>query len=116
MSLDDDIKAIEKDFGKGSIMRMGEKGNMEVEATRTGILPLDLALGIGGLPKGRIIEAYGPESSGKSTLALHAVKECQLAGGKALYIDAEHALDPVYAEAIGVDTGELLISQPASVL
>jgi recombination protein RecA len=103
---------IEKQFGKGSIMRMGEKTTMVVEAVPTGALSLDLALGVGGLPRGRVVEIYGPESSGKSTLAMHVVAEAQRNGGICAYIDAEHAMDPVYARAIGVDVDELLISQP----
>jgi protein RecA len=103
---------IEKQFGKGSVMRMGEVTTMGMEAVSTGALALDLALGIGGLPKGRVVEIYGPESSGKSTLAMHLVAEAQRMGGICAYIDAEHAMDPVYAKAIGVDIDELLISQP----
>src|SRR5436190_4710802 len=103
---------IDKQFGKGSIMRMGEKASMAIEAISTGALALDLALGIGGLPRGRIVEIYGPESSGKSTLAMHVVAEAQRNGGICAYIDAEHAMDPVYARAIGVNVDELLISQP----
>ena len=103
---------IEKQFGKGSVMKMGEKGTMAIEAMPTGALALDLALGIGGLPRGRVTEIYGPESSGKSTLAMHVVAEAQRNGGICAYIDAEHAMDPVYARAIGVDVDELLISQP----
>ena len=106
------IGAIEKQFGKGSIMRMGEKTTMGIEAVSTGALALDLALGIGGLPRGRVTEIYGPESSGKSTLAMHVVAEAQRMGGVCAYIDAEHAMDPVYAKAIGVDIDQLLISQP----
>jgi recombination protein RecA len=106
------LSQIEKQFGKGSVMKMGEKGTMAIEAVSTGALSLDLALGIGGLPRGRVTEIYGPESSGKSTLALHVVAEAQRNGGICAYIDAEHALDPVYARAIGVDVDELLISQP----
>jgi recombination protein RecA len=106
------LAQIDKQFGKGSIMKMGEKGSMQVEAISTGALSLDLALGVGGLPRGRVVEIYGPESSGKSTLALHVVAEAQRNGGICAYIDAEHALDPVYAKAIGVDIDELLISQP----
>jgi recombination protein RecA len=106
------LAQIDKQFGKGSIMRMGEKGSMQVEAISTGALSLDLALGVGGLPRGRVVEIYGPESSGKSTLAMHVVAEAQRNGGICAYIDAEHALDPVYARAIGVDVDELLISQP----
>jgi len=106
------LSQIEKQFGKGSVMKMGEKGTMAIESVSTGALSLDLALGIGGLPRGRVTEIYGPESSGKSTLALHVVAEAQRNGGICAYIDAEHALDPVYARAIGVDIDELLISQP----
>lgn len=107
------LKQIEKDFGKGSIMRLGDaKANMNVEVIPTGILPLDIALGVGGVPRGRIIEVYGPESSGKTTVALHMIAEAQKAGGIAAFIDAEHALDPVYAEKLGVDVDALLISQP----
>jgi recombination protein RecA len=103
---------IEKQFGKGSVMKMGEKGTMQVEAISSGALALDIALGVGGLPRGRVVEIYGPESSGKSTLAMHVVAEAQRNGGICAYIDAEHAMDPIYAEAIGVDVDELLISQP----
>ena len=103
---------IEKQFGKGSIMRMGENLNFNIEAIPTGALALDMALGIGGLPKGRNVELYGPESSGKSTLAMHVVAEAQRNGGVCAYIDAEHAMDPVYARAIGVNVDDLLISQP----
>ncbi len=111
-ALDAALGQIEKQFGKGSIMKMGDNLNMNVEAISTGSLALDMALGVGGLPKGRIVEIYGPESSGKSTLALHVVAEAQRNGGVCAYIDAEHALDPVYARAIGVDVDELYISQP----
>src|SRR6202142_1431984 len=103
---------IEKQFGKGSVMRMGDNLSMNIEAIPTGALSLDLALGIGGLPRGRIVEIYGPESSGKSTLAMHAVAEAQRNGGVCAYIGAEHAMDPVYARAIGVNVDDLLISQP----
>lgn len=103
---------IDKQFGKGSIMRLGEKGNVGIEAIPTGALALDIALGLGGLPRGRVVEIFGPESSGKSTLATHVVAEAQRNGGVCAYIDAEHALDPVYATAIGVNVDELLISQP----
>jgi recombination protein RecA len=106
------LAQIDKQFGKGSIMRMGEKGTMAIEAVPTGALSLDLALGVGGLPRGRVVEIYGPESSGKSTLAMHVVAEAQRNGGICAYVDAEHALDPVYARAIGVDVDQLLISQP----
>ncbi len=119
MASDDRSKAleaalgqIEKQFGKGSIMRLGENMHMNIEVIPTGALALDLALGIGGLPRGRIIELYGPESSGKSTLAMHVVAEAQRNGGVCAYIDAEHAMDPVYARAIGVNVDDLLISQP----
>ena len=104
---------IEKDFGKGSVMRLGDQADrMQVEVIPTGCLNLDFALGVGGLPKGRIIEIYGPESSGKTTLALHAVAQAQKAGGTAAFIDAEHALDPIYAKKLGVDIDELYVSQP----
>ena len=103
---------IEKSFGKGAIMRLGENASMAVEAISTGSISLDVATGIGGLPRGRIIEIYGPESSGKTTLALHVVAEAQKLGGDAAFIDAEHALDPVYAAALGVDIDSLLVSQP----
>jgi recombination protein RecA len=106
------LAAIDKQFGKGSIMRMGEKTSMGIEAIQTGALSLDLALGVGGLPRGRVVEIFGPESSGKSTLAMHVVAEAQRNGGICAYIDAEHAMDPVYARAIGVDIDQLLISQP----
>ena len=111
-ALDVALSQIEKQFGKGSIMRMGENLHMQIEAISTGALSLDLALGIGGLPRGRVVEIYGPESSGKSTLAMHVVAESQRNGGICAYIDAEHAMDPVYAGAIGVNVDELLISQP----
>ncbi len=111
-ALDMALAQIDKQYGKGSIMRMGEKGTMNIEAIPTGALSLDLALGIGGLPRGRVTEIYGPESSGKSTLAMHVVAEAQRNGGVCAYIDAEHAMDPVYARAIGVDIDQLLISQP----
>src|SRR5204863_7685060 len=103
---------IDKQFGKGSIMRMGERTNMAIEAIPTGALALDIALGVGGLPRGRVVEIYGPESSGKSTLAMHVVAEAQRNGGICAYIDAEHAMDPVYARAIGVNVDDMLISQP----
>ncbi len=103
---------IEKQFGKGSIMRLGETPRLNVDSIPTGSMSLDLALGIGGLPRGRIIEIYGPESSGKTTVALHVVAEAQKQGGEAAFIDAEHALDPVYAAAIGVDVDSLIVSQP----
>src|SRR5438876_1982736 len=111
-ALDMAVGQIEKQFGKGAIMRMGEKPDMNVEIIPTGALALDIALGVGGLPRGRVVEIFGPESSGKSTLAMHVVAEAQRNGGICAYIDAEHAMDPVYAKAIGVDVDELLISQP----
>ncbi|HEV3213981.1 MAG TPA: recombinase RecA [Acidimicrobiales bacterium] len=111
-ALDSALTAIEKQFGKGSIMRLGENVHMQIDSIPTGALALDLALGIGGLPRGRIVEIYGPESSGKSTLATHVVAEAQRNGGICAYIDAEHAMDPVYAAAIGVNVDDLLISQP----
>jgi recombination protein RecA len=111
-ALDLALASIDKQFGKGSIMKMGEKGSMAIQSVSTGALALDLALGVGGLPRGRVIEVFGPESSGKSTLAMHVVAEAQRNGGICAYIDAEHAMDPVYARAIGVDVDELLISQP----
>ncbi|MGB9113386.1 MAG: recombinase RecA [Acidimicrobiales bacterium] len=111
-ALDVALGQIEKQFGKGAVMRMGESLTLGIEAISTGAMSLDLALGIGGLPRGRIVELFGPESSGKSTLALHVVAEAQRNGGICAYIDAEHALDPVYAKVIGVDVDELLISQP----
>ena len=111
-ALDTAIAQIERDFGKGSVMRLGENAHIVVEAIPTGSLALDIALGIGGVPKGRIIEIYGPESSGKTTLALHVVAEAQKRGGEVAYIDAEHAMDPTYARALGVDIDSMLISQP----
>ena len=111
-ALDAAISQIERQYGKGSIMRMSDKAVQDVPVVSTGSLGLDIALGIGGLPKGRIIEVYGPESSGKTTLALHAAAEIQRQGGTAAFIDAEHALDPIYARNLGVDTDQLLISQP----
>jgi recombination protein RecA len=111
-ALDMALGQIEKQFGKGSIMRMGENLHMNIESIPTGALALDLALGIGGLPRGRVVEIFGPESSGKSTLAMHVVAEAQRNGGICAYIDAEHAMDPVYAKAIGVNIDDLLISQP----
>ena len=106
------ISQIDENFGKGSVMKLGQKAAINVEAISTGSLSLDLALGIGGLPKGRVVEIYGPESSGKTTLALQVIAEAQKAGGICGFVDAEHALDPVYAKKLGVDTEELLISQP----
>jgi len=111
-ALDLALQQIDKQFGKGAIMKMGDRTNMAIETVPTGALSLDLALGVGGLPRGRITEIYGPESSGKSTLAMHVVAEAQRNGGVCAYIDAEHAMDPVYAAAIGVDVDQLLISQP----
>ncbi len=111
-TLEQVLADIEKQFGKGSIMKLGENSHMEVETTPSGSLKLDLALGVGGYPKGRIIEIYGPESSGKTTVALHAIAEVQKQGGRAAFIDAEHALDPVYAKKLGVNINELLLSQP----
>ncbi len=111
-ALDAALGQIEKQFGKGSVMRMGDNLGMNIESIPTGALSLDLALGIGGLPRGRIVEIYGPESSGKSTLAMHCVAEAQRNGGICAYVDAEHAMDPVYAWAIGVNVDDLLISQP----
>ena len=112
LALETALAQIEKQCGKGSIMRLGENAGMEVKSVSTGSLSLDVALGIGGVPKGRIIEIFGPESSGKTTLALHIIAEVQKQGGEAAFIDAEHALDPVYARALGVDTDSLLVSQP----
>ncbi|MGB5918371.1 recombinase RecA [Arcobacter sp.] len=111
-SLDLAIKQIDKAFGKGSLVRLGDKETVPVESISTGSLGLDLALGVGGLPKGRVIEIYGPESSGKTTLTLHAIAECQRQGGVCAFIDAEHALDVIYAKNLGVDTDNLLVSQP----
>ncbi len=111
-ALDTAMLQIERQFGKGSIMRLGASPHQKIEHISTGALALDLALGIGGVPRGRIVEVYGPESSGKTTLALHIVAEAQRNGGIAAFVDAEHALDPVYAKAVGVDIDELLISQP----
>lgn len=112
--LDDTLKQIEKQFGKGSIMRLGDRSHVDVDAISSGSLGLDAALGIGGYPRGRIIEIYGPESSGKTTLALHAIAECQKAGGRAAFIDAENAIDPVYARNLGVNIDDLILSQPDS--
>ncbi len=111
-ALEEVMASIEKQFGKGAIMKLGEGSHVEVESVSSGSLSLDIALGIGGYPKGRIIEIYGPESSGKTTFALHAIAEVQKAGGRAAFIDAEHALDPVYAKNLGVNINELLLSQP----
>ena len=113
-ALDTAISQLEKSYGKGTIIKMGENPQMNVSVVSTGSLTLDLALGVGGLPRGRIVEIYGPESSGKTTVALHAIAEAQKLGGEAAFIDAEHALDPVYAKALGVDIDNLLVSQPDS--
>lgn len=111
-ALDMALRQIEKQFGKGSIMKMGEQAEMKINTVPSGSLALDVALGVGGYPRGRIVEVYGPESSGKTTVALHAIAEAQRQGGQAAFIDAEHALDPVYARALGVDIENLLLSQP----
>ncbi|CAM3079814.1 recombinase RecA [Sporolactobacillus spathodeae] len=111
-ALDNALRQIEKQFGKGSIMRLGEQPEQRVSTVSSGSLALDIAMGVGGYPRGRIIEIYGPESSGKTTVALHAIAEAQQGGGQAAFIDAEHALDPVYAENLGVNIDELLLSQP----
>ncbi len=111
-ALDNALRQIEKQFGKGSIMKLGEEANKKIETISSGSLALDIALGIGGYPRGRVIEIYGPESSGKTTVALHAIAEAQKNGGQAAFIDAEHALDPTYAKALGVNIEELLLSQP----
>jgi len=112
MALEKVLNDIEKQFGKGSIMKLGDNKHLELDVTPSGSLSLDIALGVGGYPKGRIIEIYGPESSGKTTFALHAIAEVQKRGGRAAFIDAEHALDPVYAKNLGVDINELLLAQP----
>ena len=111
-ALDQVLADIEKQFGKGAIMKLGEQEHTKVKVSASGSLSLDIALGVGGYPKGRIIEIYGPESSGKTTFALHAIAEVQKEGGRAAFIDAEHSLDPVYAHNLGVNTDELLLSQP----
>ena len=111
-ALDAAVSQIERQFGKGTIMRMGDEHREAIPSISTGSLGLDIALGIGGLPKGRVVEIYGPESSGKTTLTLQVVAECQKAGGTAAFIDAEHALDPGYAEKLGVNVDNLLVSQP----
>ncbi|HPE14620.1 MAG TPA: recombinase RecA [Bacilli bacterium] len=111
-TLDQVISNIEKQFGKGAIMKLGDNPHMEIDTTPSGSITLDIALGVGGYPKGRIIEIFGPESSGKTTVALHAIAEVQKQGGRAAFIDAEHALDPIYAKKLGVNIGELLLSQP----
>ena len=111
-TLDETLKQIQKMFGKGAVMRLGERESVDVDAIPSGSLLIDEAIGVGGYPKGRIIEIFGPESSGKTTLALHAIAECQKNGGRAAFIDAEHAIDPVYAKNLGVDINELILSQP----
>ena len=111
-TLDETLKQIQKMFGKGAVMRLGDRESVDVDAIPSGSILLDEALGVGGYPKGRIIEIFGPESSGKTTLALHAIAECQKNGGRAAFIDAEHAIDPVYAKNLGVDINELILSQP----
>ena len=111
-ALETALAQLEKKQGKGIVMRLGDNMNMEVKSVPTGSLSLDLALGIGGVPRGRIIEIFGPESSGKTTVALHMIAEVQKAGGEAAFIDAEHALDPVYAKHLGVNSNDLLVSQP----
>ncbi len=112
--LQDALKQIEKQYGKGSIMKLGDRANVDIDAISSGSLAIDYALGIGGYPKGRIVEIYGPESSGKTTLALHAIASCQKNGGRAAFIDAENAIDPQYAAALGVNIDELILSQPDS--
>lgn len=112
--LDETIKKIEKEFGKGSIMKLGDRAHVEVDAISSGSLAIDYALGVGGYPRGRIIEIYGPESSGKTTLALHAIAEVQKNGGRAAFIDVENAIDPMYSRALGVNIDELILSQPDS--
>ncbi len=114
LMLEETIKQIEKQYGKGSVMRLGDRANVDVDAISSGSISIDAALGVGGYPKGRIIEIYGPESSGKTTLALHAIAEVQKRGGKAAFIDAENAIDPRYAKALGVNIDELVLSQPDS--
>ena len=113
-ALNEALKQIEKQYGKGAVMKLGEHSNVDVDTISTGSLAVDYCLGVGGLPRGRIIEIYGPESSGKTTLALQAIAECQKGGGKAAFVDAEHAIDPKYASALGVDIDELILSQPDS--
>ncbi|MFQ5519509.1 MAG: recombinase RecA, partial [Mariprofundus sp.] len=113
-ALDTALSQIERQFGKGTVMRLGDQGKVSVDVIPSGSLALDAALGVGGYPRGRVIEIYGPESSGKTTMALHAVAEAQKLGGQAAFVDAEHALDPVYAENLGVDVENLLVSQPDS--
>ena len=113
-ALDTAIAYIEKQFGAGAIMKLGDSKALDVEAIPTGSMTLDMALGIGGIPRGRIVEIYGPESSGKTTVALHCIAQAQRAGGEVAFIDVEHALDPVYAEKLGVDIDSMLVSQPDS--
>lgn len=112
--LEQTLKEIEKSFGKGSVMRLGQKANVDVDVIPTGSLLIDNVLGVGGYPRGRVIEIFGPESSGKTTLALHAIAECQKKGGRAAFVDAEHAIDPLYAKNLGVDIDNLILSQPDS--
>src|SRR5574344_2179574 len=114
INLDETLKQIQKIFGKGAVMKLGERQAVDVDVIPSGSLLLDEALGVGGYPKGRIIEIFGPESSGKTTLALHAIAECQKQGGRAAFIDAEHAIDPVYAKNLGVNIDDLILSQPDS--
>ncbi len=114
LALEETIKSIEKTYGKGAIMRLGERPNSNVDTISSGSIALDIALGVGGYPKGRVIEIFGPESSGKTTLALHAIAEAQARGGRAAFVDAEHAIDPVYAKKLGVNIDELILSQPDS--
>ncbi|ADU93672.1 RecA protein [Geobacillus stearothermophilus] len=111
-ALEQALKQIERQFGKGAIMKLGEQVDRKVSVVPSGSLALDIALGVGGYPRGRIVEIYGPESSGKTTVALHAIAEVQKRGGQAAFIDAEHALDPIYAQKLGVNIDELLLSQP----
>ena len=111
-ALDAAISQIERAYGKGSVMRLGQQETVAIEATSTGSLGLDIALGVGGVPRGRIVEVYGPESSGKTTLALHVIAEAQKKGGVCAFIDAEHALDPIYAKKLGVNVNELIVAQP----
>ncbi|MBQ9925251.1 MAG: DNA recombination/repair protein RecA, partial [Clostridia bacterium] len=111
-ALETALQQLEKQYGKGSVMRLGETAALNIEAVSTGSISLDAALGIGGVPKGRVVEIYGPESSGKTTIALHIIASAQKKGGEAAFIDAEHALDPTYAKALGVDTDSLLVAQP----
>lgn len=113
-ALESTIKNIEKQFGRGAIMRLGENSHMNVEVISTGCMSLDLALGVGGLPRGRVVEIFGPESSGKTTVALHVIAQAQSEGGMAAFVDAEHALDPLYARKLGVDINNLLVAQPDS--